>query len=259
MNNSALFRVYKGVHLEASFKLPGHHHHLCPPLGRASRRMCGQTGPLSGGQGATAQLLGASASRGCLPTGPLPGARDPSACLLGPQLGGWVLGSNGGGQGALELTFPLATSGLMTTRIWIPTGQVTFQVPRGWWGKDGPSAPRMAAALGRRGTLGHSANVLSLNPPPSCPMEGLPVSWAWGEGGPMGAQETLGVQSRRESGQSPLPAVSFLRLDSQPPVDGPAPPPPAVPLPLHPGLAPHRCPRGRVRVHRVRKSREETC
>lgn len=53
----------------------------------------------------------------------------------------------------------------------------------------------------------------------------------------MGAQETLGVQSRRESGQGRCPRGQFLsRLDSQP-LWMALPLPPAVPLPLHPGLS----------------------
>ena len=55
-------------------------------------------------------------------------------------------------------------------------------------------------------------------------MEGPPVSWAWGEGDTWGHSRHLGVQSRRESGQSPLPHSQFPSPGQPAPVDGRAPP-----------------------------------
>lgn len=157
------------------------------PLGRASRGCTGRQVHCPGGRGATAQLLGALAPLVTpAPTGPLPGARDPSAWPLGAQLGGWVLGSKWGEvKGLWKLTLPLATlSGLMTTRTWIPIGHVGEGERTG----PQPSALRKSAALGHRRTLGPLCKCPFIKPSSSCAMEGPPVSWAWGEGGHVGAQ-----------------------------------------------------------------------
>lgn len=85
-------------------------------------------------------------------------------------------------------------------------------------------------------------------------MEGPPVSWAWGEGGHLGAQETLGVRSRRESGQPPLPRGQFPSPGQPAPVDGPAPPLLQCPCPRTQAWRPIAAPVAVAAVCRVCKS-----
>ena len=154
------------------------------------------------------------------PTGPLPGARDPSAWPLGPQPGGWVLCSKWGEVKELwKLTLPLATfSGLMTTRTWIPMGHV------GEGERTGPQPSEGLLPLAIGGPWVHSANVLSLNPPQAAQWKGCLFPGLGGWGDTWGHSRHLGVQSRRESGQSPLPHSQFPSPGQPAPVDGRAPP-----------------------------------
>ena len=164
--------------------------------------------------------------------GPLGMAPGGSAGRVGP---GFQMGR---GQGALEADpssgYPLRPDDHQNMG---PHGQVTFQVPRGWGGEDRPSAPRMAAALGPL------CKCPFIKPSSSCPKEGPPVSWAWGDGGHVGAQETLGVQSRRGSGQSPLLCSQFPSFTASP-CERPCPSPPAVPPPCTQAWRPTPCGHG---------------
>lgn len=219
MNNSATFRVFKVVHPESLLsKLPGHHHHLRPSSGQRLQRMHGQTGALSRGPRGHSTAPGSLGPSRDTCTPWTPAWSQPPR--LGAQLGGWVLGSKWGEvMGFWKLTLPLATlSGLMTTRTWIPMGHV------GEGERTGPQPPEWLLPLAIGGPWVHSANVLSLKPPQTEQWRGRLFPGHGGRGDTWGHSRHSGVQSRRESGQSPLPHSQFPSPGQPAPVDGHAPP-----------------------------------
>lgn len=249
MNNSALFRVYKGVHLESLLsKLPGHHHHLCPSSGQGLQRMHGQTGPLS---------------RGPRSHSTAPGGLGPSRDTCAHWTPAWSQGplgmSPGGSAGRVGSGFQMGRSqgaleaDLSSGHPLRPYDHQNMDphrpghLPGATWvvgERTGPQPPGWLLPLAVGGPWVHSANVLSLNPPQAAQWRGRLFPGHGERGDTWGHRRHSGCGAEGNRASPHCPAVSFLHLDSQPlwmalplpscSAPAPAPRPGAPSLPLWP-------------------------